>query len=334
MIKVSNETKVGVLTALCITLMILGFNFLKGKSFLKTGNFINAKFTDAKALTTSNPVYVNGYQIGSVFEIQNEDANLKTINIAIKLKSNYNIPSNSVAFINNNPLGTSSITIQLGNAPTNIPNHGFINTTENAGLLGDIKNKMMPIADQLTATTKTLDVVLKNINSIFDVTAKNNLQSTIANIHTITASLIVSTASIEKMLNQQSGSISKTMNNINSFSQNLASQNNTINHTLSNLEKTTAQLASSDISGSVSQLKIAIENLNGLIKKINSNEGSIGALMNDKTLYNNLNNTIRSANTLIDDLKTHPKRYVSISVFGKKDKSTPLSAPLNDTLIK
>jgi phospholipid/cholesterol/gamma-HCH transport system substrate-binding protein len=81
-------------------------------------------------------------------------------------------------------------------------------------------------------------------------------------------------------------------------------------------------------------LKGAIENLNGVIKKIDSKEGSLGLLVNDKTLYNNLTNTVRSANILMDDLKTHPKRYVNISVFGKKDKSAPLSAPINDTLTK
>jgi phospholipid/cholesterol/gamma-HCH transport system substrate-binding protein len=124
------------------------------------------------------------------------------------------------------------------------------------------------------------------------------------------------------------------MNNVNSFTKNLTAQNDKINNTLGNLEKTSAQLAASDIAGSVTQLKGAIENLNGVIKKIDSKEGTLGLLVNDKTLYNNLTNTVRSANILMDDLKTHPKRYVNISVFGKKDKSTPLTAPINDTLTK
>lgn len=334
MMKISNETKVGALTAITITLMVLGFNFLKGKSLLKTGNFIYAKFSDAKALTTSNPVYVNGFQIGSVYDIENDDANLKSISVAIKLKGEYNIPDNSVASISSNPLGTPSIEIALGNSTNKLTHGSIIKTVENEGLLGDLKNKFVPIADQLKSTTKTLDSVLKNINSIFDANAKNNLQGIVANINKTTASLIVSSASIETMLNQQSGSIAQSMNNVNSFTKNLTAQNDKINSTLGNLEKTSAQLAASDIAGSVNQLKGAIENLNGVIKKIDSKEGSLGLLVNDKTLYNNLTNTVRSANILMDDLKTHPKRYVNISVFGKKDKSAPLSAPINDTLTK
>ncbi len=334
MMKISNETKVGALTAITITLMVLGFNFLKGKSLLKTGNFIYAKFNDAKALTTSNPVYVNGFQIGSVYDIENDDPNLKSITVAIKLKDEYNIPDNSLASISSNPLGTPNIEIALGNSTNKLTHGSIIKTVESEGLLGDLKNKFVPIADQLKTTTKTLDSVLKNINSIFDAKAKNNLQGIVANINKTTASLIVSSASIETMLNQQSGSIAQSMNNVNSFTKNLTAQNDKINSTLGNLEKTSAQLAASDIAGSVNQLKGAIENLNGVIKKIDSKEGTLGLLVNDKTLYNNLTNTVRSANILMDDLKTHPKRYVNISVFGKKDKSTPLSAPINDTLTK
>ena len=226
--------------------------------------------------------------------------------------------------------------MQKGAYANGTSNHEEHNSNEDYWniLLGDLKNKFVPVADQLKMTTKTLDSVLKNINSIFDANAKNNLQGIVANINKTTASLIVSSASIETMLNQQSGSIAQSMNNVNSFTKNLTAQNDKINSTLGNLEKTSAQLAASDIAGSVNQLKGAIENLNGVIKKIDSKEGSIGLLLNDKTLYNNLTNTVRSANILMDDLKTHPKRYVNISVFGKKDKSTPLTAPINDTLTK
>ena len=100
--KISNETKVGALSAIAITLLILGFNFLKGKTILKTGNYLHAKYTDTKGIMISNPVYVNGFQVGSVAEIENEDESLRNILISIKLKDNYKIPSNSIAVINSN----------------------------------------------------------------------------------------------------------------------------------------------------------------------------------------------------------------------------------------
>jgi phospholipid/cholesterol/gamma-HCH transport system substrate-binding protein len=133
------------------------------------------------------------------------------------------------------------------------------------------------------------------------------------------------------MLDKQSGAITSSVNNINSVTKNLADHNKEVAATLSNLEKTTNKLASADINGTIGNLKLAVDNLNVLIKKASSDEGSLGKLINDKTLYNNLNNSLKSANTLLDDLRVHPKRYVQFSVFGKKEKSSPLLAPIIDT---
>ena len=121
------------------------------------------------------------------------------------------------------------------------------------------------------------------------------------------------------------------MNNVNSFTKNLADNNEKLSKTITNVEKTTAQLSQADINGSVAQLKLALEKLNAVLAKADSQEGSLGKLLNDKSLYNNLNNSIHSANILLDDLRVHPKRYVQLSIFGKKDKSGPLMAPINDS---
>jgi phospholipid/cholesterol/gamma-HCH transport system substrate-binding protein len=332
--KISNETKVGALTAIAITLLILGFNFLKGKTLFKTGNFIYAKYNDTKGIMVSNGVFINGFQVGSVYDIENADANLSAIVVAIKLKDNYNIPINSVASIKENPLGNASITISLGDAPTYVKSGDTILTSSSAGLLGDVMNKLGPVGDQIKATVGSLDSVLKNINTIFDPATKNNLQEVIANINKTTASLVVSSASIQTMLNQQTGAITASMNNVNSFTKNLADNNEKVTRMLSNVEKTTENLSKADIDGTVAQLKNSIETLNSILAKASSTDGSLGKLLNDKTLYDNLSNTVRSANILMDDLRVHPKRYVNISVFGKKDKTGPLMAPLDSTKLK
>jgi phospholipid/cholesterol/gamma-HCH transport system substrate-binding protein len=326
--KISNETKVGALTAIAITLLILGYNFLKGRSLFKTGNFLYAKFTDVKSLKVSNSVCVNGFKVGSVYEIENEDANLKTILVGIKLNSNYNIPDNSTAAIADNPLGTPQIDINLGDTKVLLKSGDYIKSDTSLGLMGTISKQLTPIADNLKATLKTLDESLKNINSIFDPNSKVNLQSAIANIAKITDHLSQSSASLNRMMEKQNGSIAKSMDNVSSFTNNLAKQNEKISATLDNVKNTTENLSEADFKGTVNNLKAAIDNLNGVVAKLNSTNGSLGLLMNDKSLYHNLTNTVRSANILMDDLRTHPKRYVSLSVFGKKDKTGALQAPL------
>ncbi len=329
--KISNETKVGALTAIAIAFFILGFNFLKGKTILKTGNYLHAKYKETKGIMVSNIVYVNGFPVGAVAEIENADEKLSSFIITIKLKGNYEIPINSQAVINTNPLGNPSIEIQLGNSSQYLNTGDTIHTASSLSMLDGVMNKLSPVADQLKNTIQTLDVVMKNINTIFDPTTKNNLQSVIANINKTTASLVGSSASLERMLNNQSGSIAQSMNNVNSFTKNLSNNNDKITNTLNNLSITTDHLSKADLSGTVEQLKTAVVHLNELMLKLNSQDGSLGKLLNDQSMYNNLNNTIRSANILVDDLRVHPKRYVNISVFGKKDKTGPLKEPLTDT---
>ncbi len=326
--KISNETKVGALTAVAITLLILGFNFLKGKTLFKTGNIVYAKYADTKGIMVSNAVYVNGFQVGSVYDIENADKNLSSIIVAIKLKDNYNIPTNSLAVIKDNPLGSPSITVTLGDAKTFIQPGDTLITGSNAGLLGDVMSKLGPVSDQIKVTVHSLDSVLKNINSIFDPNTKNNLQQVIANINRTTASLVVSSGSIQGMLNAQSGAISQSMSNLNSFTRNLADNNEKVTRTLGNLETATNNFSKADINGAVEKFKTSITSLNSILEKAGSTNGSLGKLLNDKALYDNLTNTVRSANILMDDLRVHPKRYVNISVFGRKEKGGALTAPL------
>jgi phospholipid/cholesterol/gamma-HCH transport system substrate-binding protein len=329
--KISNETKVGALTAIAITFLILGFNFLRGRTMFKTGHFIYAKYANTKGIMVSNPVYINGYQVGSVFELENSDKALSSILVTIKLKDYYMIPDNSVAVIKESMLGTPSVEIKLGNSAKGMMTGDTIRTVSEPGLVGEVMDKLGPVGDQLKQTIKSLDAVLNNINTVFDPSTKNNLQAVIANMNQTTASLQNSAVSIETMLHQQSGTITQSMNNVNSFTKNLADNNEKLSRTMSNVEKTTEQLSKTDLEGSVKELKAALTKLNTVMAKVDSKEGSLGMLINDKTLYNNLNNTMRSTNILIDDLRMHPKRYVNVSVFGKKDKTGPLMQPLADS---
>ena len=332
--KISNETKIGALTVIAVALLILGFNFLKGKSLFKSGNFLYAKYTDTKALAPSNAVYMNGYQIGSVYEIEPANKTVSQLVVTIKLKEAYDIPNNSVASISSNPLGSPSIEITPGGSTTYFHNEDTIRTAEGGGLLGTLTNKMGPVADQLTSTFHSLDSVLKNFNSILDPRVKGNLQSTIANMNDATAALVTASASLNKLLNSETGAVAGTLGNLQSFSKNLAENNGTLTHTLQNVDSLTNNLARIDIGSVMNQLNATTAKLDSAMAQINSPNGSIGALLYDRQLYNNLNNTAISLHTLMDDLRVHPKRYVNVSLFGKKDKGNYLTSPLTqDTVV-
>ena len=326
--KISNETKVGALTTLAITLLIVGFNFLKGKSLFKTGSFVYAKVKTTKGLMVSNPVYINGLQVGAVYELLEMNKSVDTIVIAIKLSKELNIPNNSVASIQSNPLGTSSMTIDMGAAKSYLKNHDTVPTIDIPGPLGEIQKKLTPVVDQVKQTLQTLDSVLRNVNTIFDPATKGNMQNVVTNINDVTKSLVVSAKALEHLMNQQNGALTASMNNMQSFSGNLAKNNEKITTTMTNLETATQKLSNVDINGTVNQLRGTIDKLNTAVGKIDSKDGSIGRLLNDTQLYDNLAKTTHSLNILMDDIRVNPKRYVSISIFGGKAKQQYLTSPL------
>lgn len=333
--KISNETKVGALTSIAIVFLILGFNFLKGKSLFKHGNFLYARFTDTKGLQPSNQVLINGYQVGSIYEISTDGNSLDTMIVAIKLNKDYSIPKNSVATIKESLMSSPTIEIMLGDRKDAMLASGdTIVTATNKGLLGNVQDKIGPLSDQLTSAAGSLDSLLKNFNQTLNPATRANLQNTMANLSRISASMVVSSASLQQMMNDQ-GSLAKSLDNVNAFTANLTANNDKINSMLGNFEKTSSSLAEADIKGTIAQLQASVEKLNTAIAKIDSKEGSIGLLLNDKQFYNNLVNTSRSANTLLDDLRVNPRRYVnlSFSLFGggKKSQGEYLKSPLPQT---
>jgi len=326
--KISNETKIGALTVVAVVFLILGFNFLKGKSVLKTGFFLYAKYSDLKKLASSNAVYANGLQVGTVYSTEAADPSLQQLIVEIKLSDEKKNPANSIATIETNPLGSPVMNIELGNATKYVKSGDTLRSVENAGMLGAISNKLGPLSDQLTASLVTLDSLMRNFNTLLDTNTKGNLRGVISNLNDATVHISASTISLEKLLNLQTGALAQSLANINDFTANLAKNNSKIDSTLTYLQVTTKNLSEADIDGLVNGFKKSADSLSSIINRVNSTNGSIGALINDKALYNNLNNITRSLNVLLDDLRVHPKRYVGISVFGKKDKGDYLTEPL------
>ncbi|MCX6331678.1 MAG: mammalian cell entry protein [Bacteroidetes bacterium] len=330
--RVSNETKVGALAVIAVTLIILGFNVLRGKTMFKSGNFLYAKYKDTKGLIISNPVFINGYQVGAVFDIENANENLSEIAVTIRFNKGYKIPVNSIAAIQENPLGTNSISILLGDAPHYFKNEDTIKTAPSSSLLGDIMNTLSPLGEQTKNAITSLDKVLTNINKVLNDQNKENFSIILANLTTTTNSLNNSMASIELMLQKQNGSIAQSFENVNKFTKNLNENNNKINSIINNIDSTTKSLKSADLNGTISTLHTAVNELSVTLKKLNTGNGTAAKLLNDPEVYKELKSTITSLNTLMDDVRVHPKRYINVSVFGKKDKSTPLSKPIADTV--
>ena len=330
--RVSNETKVGALTVIAVALIMVGFNFLKGKTIFKSGTFVYAKYADTKGLIVSNPVFVNGFQVGTVFEIENMNDNLSELVVCIKLNQLYKLPKNSVATIQENPLGTNAINITPGTSANMIVSGDTIQTAPATSLLGEIMNTLSPLGAQIKSTITELEKVLGNVNKTLDDGNRQNFKTILENLSSTTLHLNKSLESVEGMVNQQNGSIAKTADNLNTFTANLNQNNQKISNILSNLDSTTKAINDADLNKTIKTIQATLIALNTTIDKLNNGNGTGAKLLSDPAMYNQLQSTIKSVNTLVDDIKVHPKRYINVSVFGKKDKRTPLTKPLSDTV--
>ena len=328
--KITNETKIGVLGIIVITLLVLGFNFLKGNKFFVKSMKLHAKYGNVQGLNSSNPVVINGLQVGTVSSINN-DENMRELLVTFSLTQNINIPDNSVAIIVPSPLSTTKVEIRLGDSKTFLKNNDNITTEASAGLIDDVMKKVDPVLFEVKTAVNSLDSLLGNVNSVIDANNKRNLGSAIENLNQITASILVSSASLQALLDNENGSLSKTLKNTSSFTGNLAANNDKINGLLTNLNQASNKIAQLDLQKTLSTLDSTIENLKSTISKLNSSEGTVGMLLNDPSIYKNLNATTNKINILLDDVRVHPKRYVSFSLFAKKNKDEPLAAPLSDT---
>lgn len=328
---ITNETKVGLVALVGIACLVLGYNFLKGKRIFSDEVILYGTYENVQGLAPSNAVTINGFQVGTVYKI-NAPKDMRHLTVELNITKDINIPSNSIALIKPNPIGSTSIEIKLGNATTLLKNQDTIQTDANAGLFEDMLKKVDPVLYEVKKAVTSIDSLLVNVNQVLDPTAKENIQSTLSNLNKVTASMTVSTAHLQALLNTQTGALAKTLDNMNQVTSNLASNNGKINSVMNNLDVTTGKLSKIEFQKTLDSLDVAVNELKIMTTKLNSNSGTIGRLMNDPRLYNNLASTSNKLNTLLDDIRINPKRYLSISVFGRKAKNDPIMVPLADTV--
>lgn len=322
--KISNETKVGALTAIAITVLILGFNYLKGRNLTDRSDKLYAIFPSVRGLAVSNPVFINGLQVGKVADMHETDKNLTGVIIGINLTKDINIPKNSVVTITSEFLGSTGLDIVMGDSKTLVKDGDTLATKENLTVMGEFTKNINPAINNANEAIIQLQILIKKITEIVDPNTQKNIQGIIASLNSTSQSL-------DRLLNDKNGSLARSLNNVELVTGNLAKNNDKINNTLANLDKASGNFANLKLEEAIESIKNTMAKLESAVGKIDSKQGTLGLLLNDTKLYDQLVLTNRSLTTLLDDLRVNPKRYVNISVFGRKDKKGPLQAPLYDS---
>jgi phospholipid/cholesterol/gamma-HCH transport system substrate-binding protein len=318
--KISNETKVGILTVVSIALLIVGFNFLKGKNVFNDEKHLYAVFNDLGSLRKSNEVKMRGLPIGTVYEYTEIDKNLSGIIVTITLKRDVNIPKDSKATIESELLGSPYINLTRGNSPEYLTDGDTLVTDLASSFLGDVKAQISPTLGRVRDAIDSLKMVLSGLNNLFEKDTKGNVQDIIRNLKETTGNL-------NRLLNAESGALAVTLNNASSISNNLKKNNDSITATISSIKRAADKFSSLEVQPAVDSLGAAINEFKAILNKFNTNEGTLGLLMKDRKLYDQLNKLLLGMEILVDDLRVNPKRYTGSLIFNRKDKSGPLTSP-------
>ncbi len=298
--KLTKEIKIALVAIVGIFILYFGINFLKGMNLFSTNNTYFITFDDIQGLGASTPIYADGYKVGTVDGLEYDYKENGPIKVKVDIIKDLRIPQGSKAEIVKDLMGNLQVNLLLANNPRErVEPGGIIPGAVNGGMM-DKAASLVPVVEKMLPK---LDSILTSVNALL---ADPALAASLHNVETITSNLTVSTRELNTLmagLNKQvPGMIGKA------------------NGVLDNTNRLTANLASLDVQGTLNKVNQTLESAHQFTEKLNSNQGSLGLLMNDTKLYDNLTSTMGHADSLVIDLKAHPKRYVHFSVFGRKDK--------------
>ena len=312
--KLSNETKVGALTAIAIALLFIGYSFLKGNDVFSSENTFYTDYDNVDGLAVSNPVLVNGFKIGRVSKTTLLDNG--KIRTEFKIEDDYNIPSNTIARISNDGfLGGKVIVFDLGNSKTYARDGDPLQSDVQANLL----QKVEPLQKKVEDLVVKLDSVLSAVNTALDDEFQRDFKTSLRSISKSLKNVETITSDVEDLMGSERVRLAKIMQNLESITNNFKNNSSRINHIVANLDNLSSDLSKTEIKATVDNANQAMKDVLAITDKINKGEGSIGLLVNDDKLYNNLTNASDNLDQLVNDLKTNPGKYLKISIFGKKD---------------
>ncbi|CCY15791.1 virulence factor Mce family protein [Prevotella sp. CAG:755] len=304
----TKEVKIALTAIVAAALLFFIINFFKGINLFSPTNHYVVRFDNVAGLTVSAPVYANGYPVGTVRSISYDYASRDRVMVDVELDDEMRIPAGTRAELASQMLGGVTMSLILGPNPADVLSPG--DTVEGGVHQGAIEKleAMMPVIETMVPK---IDSILTNINRL---TGDPALAATLQNAAALTADLRTTTRQLNTLMENDVPQLTAHLNQIGA-----------------NVETLSGNLAQVDVKGTVDNVNATLRDAQGFVQTMNSltqnldskmraDDNSLGLLLSDRQLYDNLNSTVRSADSLLIDLRQHPKRYVHFSLFGRKDK--------------
>lgn len=304
---VSREVKTGLLAIFALATLILGYNYLKGTNLLKRTQTFYVVYDQVDGLSDASMVTINGLRVGKVQGIELNQTNGKLL-VTLSVENNFNIPVGSMAKTYGGLLvGNTNVAIVPDYSQTSYLKSGDTLAGEQSGGVMDIVSSQLdPLKFKIESAVVSADSLITALNQVLDTNSRADIRKSLDNINAITSSFKKTSVELELLLSGNREKLDHTFSNLENMSENFSKFSDT--------------LAQVEVKKLMQELEATVANLNEATSKLNSTDGSIGKLLNDNQVYENLEGATRQLEQLLQDLKLNPKRYVHFSLFGKRAK--------------
>jgi len=318
-LKITQEIKTAILVLLGILLFIFIFNYLKGENLLSSSRKITAVYDNVEGLVPSAVVTINGHKIGKVQDISFTEDGSGKLEVLMLIDSGFKFSKNSTAELYESGLigGKAIAIVPADDGAENVISGDVLRSEIKPGLTDLVNQRLTPLQQKIEKVMESTDVLLANINSVFDEKTKSNIRGSFSQLKQTITSFESTSNALNALLEDNKTSITTTLFNFSDISKNLS--------------EVSSNLAEADLKQTINGLQSTISNFDQLLKNIEKGEGSIGRLMKDEGLYNNLEGALGQMEALLEDMKLNPKRYVHFSLFGKKPKPYSMEDSKNKT---
>ncbi|RLD55938.1 MAG: MCE family protein [Bacteroidetes bacterium] len=315
-LKITKEFKIGFIVLVALGLLYWGFSFLKGEDVFSKERVYIAVYNNVGGLGKANPVFINGLRVGQVRDMYFRSEVSSEVVVVMIITNPLPIPDNSVANIfDADLLGSKAIEISLGNSRVYAESGDTLIASKGISLKEEVSKQLEPLRDKMENLILSIDTMLVGLNHLFDKSNTANISKSVESIARTFENLERTTATLDTLMIGQKKRIEGILQNTESITRNLAENQDRFNHIMANFSALSDSLAQSNFKSTVNSANDAMLEVANIVKRINEGEGSLGLLVNDDSLYIELEKSSRDLNLLLEDIKNNPKKYLKFSVF-------------------
>jgi phospholipid/cholesterol/gamma-HCH transport system substrate-binding protein len=314
--KLSKTSKIGIWVVICLTILIWGINFLKGRDIFRSETIYYARYKDVEGLTPSTIVALNGFKIGYVREIYFAKDLSGDLIVKLAVHNNFPLPVGTTAEIaSTDLLGSRIVKMNLGNSGQRYHANDTLKSMTEVGIKQQVSEQIAPIKLKAEQLMVSLDSIVQSASNILNPATQHDITQSIEQVRITMTHLGNISKNLSDIIGEQKGNLASTLTNLNDITTNLKANSGSLNHIMGNFSTFSDTLAKIELNKTMTTLNSSISNMDYILKKIDTADGTLGLLVNDPGLYQNLNSTSASLNRLLVDFRQNPKRYVHFSAI-------------------